>query len=287
MNRLVDYQLIIRIASALVTLDKPSSFGELLKITGMARQSLTDYLKLMLNQRLIYAKEDPVDKRKVLYYLNENELCIIAIDEIMNKIKFELDKCGENLTEEEENLIRRILVEEIRPSLIEDLKRNEPILDPAHHILRYLTAYTSDLNRAISEDEKKYAILSFAIKWFKTDFVKKYFFDRFRQRFTLDLGDFIDLKRGVELNAFLSKKSKLLLDLMLKNGELEVRDGFVFLTDKGVERVVERMKREIERLLVNLNLLGVDVDKLCDEVVRKAKNTIIFRETFERKNASE
>jgi len=26
-------------------------------------------------------------------------------------------------------------------------------------------------------------------------------------------------------------------------------------------------------------LLGVDVDKLCDEVVRKAKNTIIFRET--------
>jgi len=275
-----------RIYPVLASFEK-ISFSDLLVKSRVSRPILATYLKELLQKKLIIQIFDEKDKRRIYYSLNPEELLIATYDDVINSVRKELENVGEKLEKDEEEILRRILRDDIRSSILEDLKRGELILNETGYILNYITYLTLNLEKVGSTN-----FSYFAFKWIKTDFAKKfterYFgLDRFKSRLNLYLEDLIDLKRGVELNAFLSKKSKLLLDLMLKNGELEVRDGFVFLTDKGVERVVERMKREIERLLVNLNLLGVDVDKLCDEVVRKAKNTIIFRETFERKNASE
>ncbi len=100
------------------------SFGAILKEVDISRQTLDTYLKIMVGKKLILLEQDPKDKRKYLYWLNPNELCIITVDEAIDAIRKELKAVGEELTSEEEEKLREILRNEVRKIILTWLKMN-------------------------------------------------------------------------------------------------------------------------------------------------------------------
>ena len=114
------------IAKALAKLEK-ASYGDIKAQTDLADPTIARHLEKMLDKKLLIAEEHPKDKRKLLYSLNPNELCLITVDEAIKAIKKELEAVGEKLTAEEEKELRSWLIKHFRAILIEELKADFPL----------------------------------------------------------------------------------------------------------------------------------------------------------------
>ena len=148
----------IAIIKAILKLGKPA-FGDLLKETGLSKPSLTEHLKELLDKKLITAEKSQKDKRKWLYSLNPNELCLITVDEVIKAIKEELKAVGEKLTAEEEQKLKEFFIKYFRKLIIKeylDMESYKEYTSFLYYILRRFSLIV--LNRLIYDSFKEAVI---------------------------------------------------------------------------------------------------------------------------------
>ncbi|AIY90207.1 hypothetical protein GACE_1165 [Geoglobus acetivorans] len=99
-------------------------FNELMERTELSHQSVSRALKQLEQRGLIYHVEDEEDRRKKRYFVREDNLIVISIDEVVERVREELSKAGEDLTPEEEGRLREFLLKVVRPAIVEKLKHD-------------------------------------------------------------------------------------------------------------------------------------------------------------------
>jgi len=251
----------IKILSAIV--EGSNVYGEIKSKTGLADPTISRYLDKFLAIGLIKSKTHEKDKRKVIYELNPEELVITTLKDVIQAIRKELKEVGEDLTPEEEEIVRKILLEDIRPIIIADLKNKIPIFDEIEHVLNYFTSLIFHL-QAIGE-MNNIKLVDFIIeKWLKTKLAQRNpFLDlRFRFRLLLDPSEISRLIEGVQYNEFLKEKSTLLFDLLLKSDYIRVDGDKVVATQKLVEKAKSIFFRELLNNFRNLSLIGLSPEAI-------------------------
>ena len=94
-------------------------FNEIREAIGLKKSVVSEYITKLKKEGLIVEHKNPKDGRKKYYELNENELLLVTRKELIKIIEEELQR---KLSDDELKSIEKILIEFVRPALIELVK---------------------------------------------------------------------------------------------------------------------------------------------------------------------
>ncbi len=112
------------IAKALTNL-KTASFGDLLRETRLAEPTIARHLKHLEDAKLIISELSQKDRRKYIYTLNPEELAVISVREVIEAIKNELEAINEKLEQDEEEAIKKLLINHVREQILDEYLKKE------------------------------------------------------------------------------------------------------------------------------------------------------------------